>query len=394
MRKVKGWMSSGSASSVFAAVCALTMVLLWTGPALAETWSIQTIDSAGVVGVGISLALDEAGNPHVSYIVDVWTPKYAAWHGTSWSFDQPNPYPFGLGADQTSLALDSAGNPRLSYNRANGYEYASYDGSSWSHTDFDERCDSMPGSTASLVLDSADNPRISYYDGDLVSPTPRDLKYAAWTGSSWSIQTVDSAGSVGYYNSLAVDSVDNPCISYSSSGGLRYAAWNGSAWDIQTIGGGSEPSLALDSADTPHIGYYDATSGDLKYAFWTGSAWDIQTVDSAGDVGQAPSLALDADGNPHISYYEEINSYLEGNLKYAAWDGSSWTIQTVDTGAVGADSSLALDSDGNAYIAYGHMTTPGRSIKLAIGQNVIVPEPATLSLLTLGLGLLIRRRRD
>ena len=249
---------------------------------------------------------------------------------------------------------------------------------------------------SSLALDSADNPRISYYDGRGLDSGRRDLKYAAWTGSSWSIQTVDGAGSVGYYNSLALDSAGNPHISYSGTGGVRYAAWTGSAWDIQTIGGGSDPSLALDSADNPHISYHDVTNGDLKYASWTGSAWSIETVDSAGDVGSESSLALDADGNPHISYYEEINIWLEGNLKYAAWDGSSWTIQTVDTGAVGADSSLALDAQGVPYIAYGDLSNlQARSIKLAIGENAVVPEPATLSLLALGLGALFcRRKRD
>ena len=103
MRQEKGRVGSGSASSVFAAVCAVVMVLLWAGPAPAETWSIQTVDTVGVVGAGMSLALDKAGNPRISYIVNVWTPKYAAWDGSSWSFDKPDPYPYGLGAILTSL---------------------------------------------------------------------------------------------------------------------------------------------------------------------------------------------------------------------------------------------------------------------------------------------------
>jgi hypothetical protein len=73
-------------------------------------------------------------------------------------------------------------------------------------------------------------------------------------------------------------------------------------------------SLALDSADNPYISYYDYTNSDLKVARWTGSAWTIQTVDSAGDVGEYTAIALDSAGNPHISYYDTSNQ----DLKYAA----------------------------------------------------------------------------
>jgi hypothetical protein len=59
-----------------------------------------------------------------------------------------------------------------------------------------------------------------------VFSTKDDLKYARWTGSAWSIETVDSDGSVGGY-----------------------------------------ASIALDSGNLPHISYHDNTNDDLKYAY-------------------------------------------------------------------------------------------------------------------------------
>lgn len=81
--------------------------------------------------------------------------------------------------------------------------------------------------------------------------------------TTWAIQTVDSAVNVGYGTSLALDSFGNPHISYydENAGFLKYAQWTGSAWSTQTIEPtvnpdvGAYTSLALDSNNYPHIAY-------------------------------------------------------------------------------------------------------------------------------------------
>jgi hypothetical protein len=200
----------------------------------------------------------------------------------------------------------------------------------------------------SIELDNSQNPHISY--NDLLG----GLKYAAWNGSSWDMQTVDAVAA--QHTSLALSAAGFPRICYLHVllGHLQYAFWDGSKWSIQLVDSSSAliglyPSLAVDGSGNPHISYYDQTNSNLKYAAWNGVSWNREIVDSAGTVGAHTSLALDASGNPHISYYDETN----GNLKYASWNGANWVIEVADNaGTVGQYTSLALDGFGGAHISY------------------------------------------
>jgi hypothetical protein len=87
---------------------------------------------------------------------------------------------------------------------------------------------------------------------------------------------------------------------------------------------GRYTSIALDSNDYPHISYQEwraHTTGDLKYARWTGSAWSIETVDSTVNVNKCTSLALDPEDKPLISYYDDTNE----NLKCASTPNEYFT---------------------------------------------------------------------
>jgi hypothetical protein len=204
----------------------------------------------------------------------------------------------------------------------------------------------------SLALDSSGYPHISYRDH-----TNNNLKYARWDGGEWRIETVDSGGNVGFYTSLALDSSDHPHISYydSTNGDLKYARWDGDEWHIETVDSngdvGIDNSLALDSSDYPHISYCDCIdiSSNLKHARWDGDEWHIETVDTDEDVGFYTSLAFDSSDYPHISYCD----YYHCDLKYARWDGSAWQIETLIEGLC---TSLALDSSDYPHISYYDVT--------------------------------------
>src|SRR5207253_5442854 len=143
--------------------------------------------------------------------------------------------------------------------------------------------------------------------------TDGDLRYAYGPApdglGAWNHVTVDSAGDVGRYCSLAV--VNNH----------------------------------------PAISYHDQSFGNLDYAYSAtldgSSGWTALIADPGGDVGWDTSLAV-VNGRPAISHWDAINFALKYSYS-ATPDGSTpgdWSGLTVD------------NSDGT-----------GRYRSLAVGNN-------------------------
>ncbi|MCL6557832.1 MAG: hypothetical protein K6U74_03335, partial [Firmicutes bacterium] len=215
------------------------------------------------------------------------------------------------------------------------------------------------GQYTSIAVDASAYPRISYYDY-----TNGDLKYAYKDGTGWHVETVDSSAvNVGWYTSLKLDASGYPRISYYyvTNGDLKYAYKDGSGWHAETVDSagdvGQFSSLALDGSGYPHISYYDSSNYRLKYAYKDGLGWNTETADSAVGAGFYTSIAVDASGYPRISYGESVYDvnldYSVMHLRYAYKDGTGWHTQAVDsTGAVGLYTSIKLDASGYPRISY------------------------------------------
>jgi predicted secreted protein len=118
---------------------------------------------------------------------------------------------------------------------------------------------------------------------------------------------------------------------------------------LQGGGAGTINSLALDVDGFAHISYFDDSDNTLKYAHWNGTSWSIQTVDNTPFAGTWNSLVLDSQSRPHIAYKEDTND----DLKYAFWNGNQWDIVAVQmTGDVGSYCSIALDDSDIPHISY------------------------------------------
>ncbi|MCK4443604.1 MAG: hypothetical protein KAW09_03605, partial [Thermoplasmata archaeon] len=88
---------------------------------------------------------------------------------------------------------------------------------------------------------------------------------------------------------------------------------SGSDWNIYVADTGIDDvgehaSLALDSNDNPHMSYWDRVNNELKYAKRTGGTWKNEIVDKGG---MYTSLALDSNNHPQISYYDVANKDLK-----------------------------------------------------------------------------------
>ena len=203
------------------------------------------------------------------------------------------------------------------------------------------------GSQSSLAIDSHGVAHVSYIgDGKTF--------YASRHDTTWSIETVDSVGTVGYHTSLAMDRNDAPHISYFNNTNLRYATKASGSWQTELVESGGSvarqfSSIALDRDGNPAIAYFDDTNGDLMYATRVNGVWSIEIADSAGLVGFDNSLAFDSLGQACVSYQD-----LQGGLRFARRTASGWMPQVVEHGlGTGTFSSLALDPSGFAHISYG-----------------------------------------
>lgn len=203
------------------------------------------------------------------------------------------------------------------------------------------------------------NPAIAYYDA-----TNGDLKFARANdaeGTTWGAPIVlDSTGVVGPHLSLAIVN-GNPAVSYYNGNDLKFTRasnTDGSAWGAPLVvdeadGVGLYTSLAVVNGH-PAISYFDLTNGNLNYAYSgdaNGETWDSPVViDETNTVGEYTSLAV-VNGRPAISYYDRSNESLKFARASDA-DGANWSAPiTIDSGSVGTYSSLAM-VNGNPAVSY------------------------------------------
>jgi hypothetical protein len=184
--------------------------------------SVTTVDSGDDVGMHSSLVLDAAGNPVVAYL-DLTNKDLKILHcndpdctGGDESITSPDTT--GATGHSPELLLDNAGNPVVAYLNFAGLGLALLHCNDPNCAGGDESLEGLDVAVGtygvSLRLDSAGYPVIAY---QFVSTS--DLRVihcndADCSGGDESITTPVTAGQVGYWASMALDSNGYPVVSY------------------------------------------------------------------------------------------------------------------------------------------------------------------------------------
>ena len=223
----------------------------------------------------------------------------------------------------------------------------------WTVSVVDDNANDL-GFYSSLAYDGNANPAIAYSDY-----TADDVKLARWNGSAWDLSIASTSGRTGI--DLAFDQTNNPSVTY-GWGRMDFAQYvpSSNSWQVTTL----ESRNAYNDVTShvyapngdPSVSYRTTANGGraaLKFARRTSGVWTIQTVGNFG--ARYSSLAYDNLNNPAIAFSDDADGdNTLDTLKLARWNGTSWTVQTVETGAngYGVHASLVFDSDGNPAITH------------------------------------------
>ncbi len=383
--------------------CSMTMalltVLLFAGVgADADIWSRETVDTFGETSASsCSLALDGSWTPHLSY----WDGEnddlmYAVRTTSGW---ETTTLASGEGVGHVNdLALDNQGRPRICYAGSTSSTdkilmQATWNGASWA---LDEVSGNYATWGMSLAIDGSGYSHIACSDQDRIRYLWEDIY-------GWHTQTVYTAGGTDYAisPSLVLDADGHPHMSFNLGDRVCYARHRETgAWGTEFVDSThglsysniGDSCIALDSDGNPGISYIRNTPSGrpLMFAEWDRDSWDITT-------GWNNSLAYDSVGHPHIAYSVPGSTW---DVRYAAYDGSSWNIEIADSMHYQAHAvSMALDPEDTAHIALTHgadlyytKNGPGVAPDAAATDS---PELASFGLLLLSAPLIgaLRRRR-
>ena len=147
--------------------------------------------------------------------------------------------------------------------------------------------------------------------------------------------------------------------------GLYYVKNSGSLLTTERIVDGvvSDPSIAVDSNNLPHISYSTSGCNCVKYAHHNGSGWEFSTIyELSGDpvfqYSYSTSIELDSENNPMIVFsgvvYIQSPASYTYKLYFSSFNGTNWTVDELAQSSLSIGTSLdfELNNTGIPYIAY------------------------------------------
>jgi hypothetical protein len=362
-----------------------------------NAWQCEVVDSTDTVGYSSSISLGPSGDPWISYA-----------DGTNGNLEIARYVGSGGNCDTVGAGSDA-----------------------WECTTVDAT--DTVGAYTSLAFDASGNANISYYDS-----SNQNLEIARYVGSggncdtvgagsdAWECTTVDSAGGVGAYTSLAFDASGNANISYydSSNQNLKVATINRQAEITLSPSGAATNGAILSESHADMTSVTDSSNRDDADCLAVGAVWNNGRHSNVTEIGgflipkgevtpQCTELSWTIDtsqalpgttyrfavatkdnwrpdkgtwrGPIAIDTYPTITISADTDIRYSKTTTPSWTgcdtfgganLGSADWSCVTVDDktdivsnspmSMAFDSENNPWIAYNN----GTDIDLIVARYV------------------------
>jgi hypothetical protein len=265
------------------------------------------------------------------------------------------------------IVVDSNNAPHIAYTKRVNEKTTFVMYASWNHSFWSTQTIAS-GAIQGLVLDANDNPHLLCGEGSR-------LTYAAWTGTKWVIQSLDTS-SKNSFGAIALDSSGKPHVAYNDGNALKLASWTDNNWSTRTIDSLGAPavlqfSLAFDKNNIPYLLYgyyipYESKTDNIvhytkivKIAIGNASSWSIQTIPLQSPISGYGNIVLDSKGFPHFIYAQNESTRdfpALDTVCYCSWNGTIWSTQNVDSNVSLVINTnigfLTLDSYDNPHITY------------------------------------------
>ena len=256
----------------------------------------------------------------------------------------------------TSLALDEAGQPHITYYDVTNRDlkHAWMTGGDWQIETVDSGGD--VGQFTSMALDAANKPHISYLDY-----TNGDLKYARWTGAAWEFELVDDLGwDAQTQPGIGANVAFTTSLEMSNTGGIFISYFNYSNTNLHLASQNHKPTLTniftLPGAieDTPFTITYDlmksmANESDVEDDEIFFRVEDVTTGTlTKGGVAVTPGVTLLGTGESLVwtPATNENNNNYPGAPYY--WTVPAFTVIAWTEPFPGADSNNDRATSGTA----------------------------------------------
>jgi len=329
-------------------------------------WAIETIASGVHVG-GTSIARDAGGKLHVAYYdTDSQDLDYATNASGAWVVT-PIDTAGVVGVD-CSLALDSSGHVHISYSTGSGLltlstpgslRYATNESGRWRTETADGRATKggSVGGATSIAVDSKGVAHIAYEDSrESRLGSVYDLAYATNAGGRWTLSTLTTGDLVQASISIAVDAADHVHIGYErldANNGfnpvLRYATDASGAFATEDVEAGGAGVAIAERGGVVHL-VHERGDGTMRRAFGSSHAWTGEDVDRTTYAGSMSSLKLDSAGKAYVGYLANAGASFATNASVV------WVTQVLDASNQNYENgaSLGLDSGLHAHVVSYH----------------------------------------